>query len=82
MDPAIREKWKGLACVIMVHRHTVVGVGKTRYYMSSLQDILRRLALNAHNRMPGKGKRCNRLPKSEMRAALDPAYLELLLSLG
>jgi hypothetical protein len=32
-----------LACVIMVHRHTVVGAGKTRsqtcYYMSSLQSI-------------------------------------------
>jgi predicted transposase YbfD/YdcC len=130
MDPAIREEWKGLACVIMVHRHTVVGAGKTRsetcYYMSSLEDvraagllayirghwdienrchwvldaiyredhnqtrdrasaanhsILRRMALNAHNRMPGTGKRRNSLPKREMRAALDPAYLEQLLSL-
>lgn len=130
MDPAIREEWKGLACVIMVHRHTVVGAGKTRsetcYHMSSLEgiraaemlayirghwdienrchwvldaiyredhnqtrdrtsaanhSILRRMALNAHNRMPGTGKRRNSLPKREMRAALDPAYLEQLLSL-
>ena len=130
MDPAVREEWKGLSSVIMVHRHTVVGAGKTRsetcYYMSSLDgiraaellayirshwniencchwvldaiyredhnqtrdrnsaanhSILRRMALNAHNRMPGTGKRRNSLPKREMRASLDPAYLEQLLSL-
>jgi hypothetical protein len=34
------------------------------------------------NRMHGTGKRRNSLPKREMRAALNPAYLELLLSLG
>jgi predicted transposase YbfD/YdcC len=130
MDPTIRAEWKGLACVIMVHRHTVVGAGKIRsetcYYMSSLEEtraaellsyirghwgienrchwvldaiyredynqtrdrnsaanhsILRRMALNAHNRMPATGKRRNSLPKREMRAALNPAYLEQLLSL-
>lgn len=130
MDPTIREEWKGLTCVIMVHRHTVVGAGKIRsetsYHMSSLQDVraaemlayirahwdienrchwvldaiyredhnqtrdrtsaanhstLRRMALNAHNRMADTGKRRNSLPKREMRAALDPAYLEQLLSL-
>lgn len=130
MDPAVREEWKGLACVIMVHRHTVVGAGKIRsetsYYMSSLEgiraaellaiirghwdienrchwvldaiyredhnqtrdrnsaanhSILRRMALNAHNRMPGTAKRRNSLPKREMRAALSPDYLEQLLSL-
>jgi predicted transposase YbfD/YdcC len=130
MDPAVREEWKGLSSVIMVHRHTVAGAGKTRsetcYYMSSLEgiraaellayirghwdienrchwvldaiyredhnqtrdrnsaanhSILRRMALNAHNRMPGTGKRRNSLPKREMRAALNPAYLEQLLSL-
>ena len=43
---------------------------------------MRRMALNAHNRMPAIGKRRNRLPKREMRAALDPDYLEQLLSLG
>jgi hypothetical protein len=49
--------------------------------MSRLQDILRRMALNTLNRMPGNGKRRYSLPKREMRAALDPAYLKLLLSL-
>jgi predicted transposase YbfD/YdcC len=44
-------------------------------------SILRRMALNAHNRMPATGKRRNSLPKREMRAALNPAYLEQLLSL-
>ena len=34
-------------------------------------SILRRMALNAHNRMPGTGKSRNSLPKREMRAALD-----------
>jgi len=121
MDPPLREEWKGLACVIMVRGHTVVGAGKPRsetcYSMSSLggiraaqllshirsrwnienrchrvpdaihredhnqtrdrnsaanHSILRRMALNAHNRMPGTGKRRNSLPKHEMRAALDP----------
>ena len=43
---------------------------------------MRRMALNAHNRMPAIGKRRNSLPKREMRAALDPDYLEQLLSLG
>ena len=44
-------------------------------------SILRRMALNAHNRMPGTAKRRNSLPKPEMRAALNPGYLEQLLSL-
>lgn len=43
MDEAIRKEWKGLACLIMVHRHTLLAAGKTRsetcYYMSSLQDV-------------------------------------------
>ncbi len=43
MDPAIRAEWKGLACLIMLHRHTLLGTGKTRsqtsYYMSSLKDV-------------------------------------------
>ena len=130
MDPAIRNEWKDLACVIMVHRHTLLGAGKTRsetsYHMSSLKNvraprllgyirghwgienrchwvldaiyredhnqtrdrnsaanhsILRRMALNAHNRMPFEGKKHKSLPKRELRAAHDPAYLEQLLSL-
>ncbi len=130
MDPTIRSEWKGLACIIMVYRHTLLGGGKTRsetsYYMSSLQGVralemlgyirghwsienrchwmldaiyredhnqtrdrnsaanhstLRRIALNAHNRMQSEGKKRNSLPKREMRAATDPAYLEKLLSL-
>lgn len=130
MDPAIREEWKNLSCVIMVQRQTLLGAGKTRsetsYYMSSLKGanaaellayirnhwgienrchwvldaiyredhnqtrdrasaanhaILRRMALNAHNRMASTGKRRNTLPKRELRAALNPAYLEQLLSL-
>ena len=45
-------------------------------------SILRRMALNAHNRLVGTSKRRNSLPKREMRAALDPTYLEKLLSLA
>lgn len=130
MDPATLNDWKGLACVIMVHRDTLLGAGKTRsetsYYMSSLQNarasdllgyirghwgienrchwvldaiyredhnqtrdrhsaanhsILRRMALNAHNRMSFEGKKRKSLPKRELRAAHDPSYLEQLLSL-
>lgn len=130
MDPSVRGEWKGLACVIMVHRHTVLGAGKTRgetsYYMSSLEDVrakemlgyirghwriencchwvldaicredhnqtrdrnaaanlsvLRRMALNAHNRMPFEGKKRKSLPKRELRAASHSDYLEKLLSL-
>ena len=130
MDPAIRTEWKGLACLIMVHRHSLLGAGKTRsetsYYMSSLKDvrapaklgyvrghwaienschwvldaiyredhnqtrdrysaanhsILRRMALNAHNRMPCEGKKRKSLPKRELRATHDSDYLEQLLSL-
>ncbi len=114
----------------MVHRHTLLGAGKTRsetsYYMSSLKDvrapamlgyvrghwaienschwvldaiyredhnqprdrnsaanhsILRRMALNAHNRMPFEGKKRKSLPKRELRATHDSDYLEQLLSL-
>jgi len=43
MDKDIRKDWKGLASVIMVHRHTLFGAGQIRsdtsYYMSSLQDV-------------------------------------------
>jgi hypothetical protein len=39
------------------------------------------MALNAHNQMPDSGKRRISLPKREMRAALDSAYLEQILSL-
>lgn len=130
MDPAIRAEWKGLASLIMVHRHTLLGAGKTRsetsYYMSSLKDvrapqmlgyvrghwaienschwvldaiyredhnqtrdrnsaanhsILRRMALNAHNRMPFEGKKRKSLPKRELHATHDSDYLEQLLSL-
>jgi predicted transposase YbfD/YdcC len=44
-------------------------------------SILRRMALNAHNRMPFEGKKRKSLPKRELRAAHDTAYLEQLLSL-
>ena len=44
-------------------------------------SILRRMALNAHNRMPFEGKKRKSLPKRELRATHDPLYLELLLSL-
>ena len=130
MAPTIRGDWKNLNCLIMVHRHTLLGAGKTRsetsYYMSSLNDvrapemrayiqghlgienrchwvldttyredhnqtrdrhsaanqtILRRMALNAHNSMPFEGKKRKSLPKRELRATHDPAYLEQLLSL-
>lgn len=130
MAPDVLSEWKNLSCVIMVHRHTLLGAGKTRsetcYYMSSLKgekatelltyirnhwgienrchwvldaiyredhnqtrdrnsaanhSILRRMALNAHNRMPHEGKKRKSLPKRELRAAHDTAYLEQLLSL-
>ena len=130
MDPAIRAEWTGLASVIMVHRHTLHGAGKTRsetsYHMSSLPEvrapemlgyirghwgienrchwvldaihrednnqtrdrnsaanhsILRRMALNAHNRMPLEGKKHKSLPKRQLRATHDTQYLEQLLSL-
>ena len=130
MDADLRGEWHGLGSVVMVHRHTLVGGGKTRsessYYISSLQDIraaemlgyirghwgienrchwvldaiyredhnqtrdrqaaanqatLRRIALNAHNRMPYEGKRPKSLPKRELRALTDKSYLEKLLSL-
>ena len=44
-------------------------------------STLRRMALNAHNRMPLEGKKRKSLPKREMRANKDSAYLEQLLSL-
>ncbi|NJM37848.1 MAG: ISAs1 family transposase [Akkermansiaceae bacterium] len=44
-------------------------------------SILRRMALNAHNRMPYEGKKRKSLPKRELRAAHDTEYLEQLLSL-
>ena len=130
MDPEVRGEWKNLSCVIMVHRRTLLGAGKTRsetsYHMSSLKDvkapdmltytrnhwgienrchwvldaiyredhnqtrdrnsaanqsILRRMALNAHNRMPHEGKKRKSLPKRELRATHDTEYLEQLLSL-
>jgi predicted transposase YbfD/YdcC len=130
MAPEVRNEWKNLSCVIMVHRQTLLGAGKTRsetcYYMSSLKgvkapellayirnhwgienrchwvldaiyredhnqtrdrnsaanhSILRRMALNAHNRMPFEGKKRKSLPKRELRAAHDTPYLEQLLSL-
>ena len=43
MDQALRAEWKDLNCIIMVHRTTLLGAGKTRsqtsYYMSSLKDV-------------------------------------------
>jgi hypothetical protein len=57
------------------HNHT-----RDRNYAAN-HSILRRMALNAQNRMPGTGKRRNSLPKREMRAALNQAYLKQLLSL-
>jgi len=43
MDPVICEEWKGLSCVIMVHRHTVLGAGRIRretcYYVSRLEGV-------------------------------------------
>lgn len=44
-------------------------------------SILRRMALNAHNQVPFEGKKRKSLPKRELRAASDNAYLEKLLSL-
>jgi predicted transposase YbfD/YdcC len=130
MDAEIRAEWKDIRSVVMVHRHTLLGAGKTRsetsYYISSLGDTraeamlayirahwsienrchwvldaiyredhnqtrdrnaaanlgtLRRMSLNAHNRMPAEGKKPKSLPKRELRAAQDEAYLEKLLSL-
>ena len=42
---------------------------------------LRRIALNAHNRLAQKAKKHKSLPKRELRALKDEAYLEELLSL-
>ncbi len=130
MDAAIRAEWKNLGSVIMIHRHTMPGAGKTRsetsYYISSLGETkademlayirghwgienrchwvldaicredhsqirdrkaasnlgtLRRMALNAHNSIPSEGKKRKSLPKRELRAAQNEAYLEKLLSL-
>ena len=130
MDAEIRADWKDVRSIVMVHRHTLLGAGKTRsetsYYISSLGDMraeamlayirghwsienrchwvldaiyredhnqtrdrnaaanlgtLRRMSLNAHNRMPAEGKKPKSLPKRELRAAQDEAYLEKLLSL-
>ncbi len=130
MDARIRAEWKNPGCVVMVHRHTLPGAGKTRsetnYHISSLKgtrakempgyirghwgienrchwvldaiyredhnqtrdrnaaanlSTLRRMALNAHNQMPFGGKKHKSLPKRELRAARDDAYLEQLLSL-
>lgn len=133
MDPAIRQDWKGLSCVIMVRRETLLAAGKTRsetcYFISSLKEVkapemlgyirghwaiencchwvldaiyredhnqtrdraaaknlatLRRIALNTHNLVRPEGdnpKRPKSLPKRELRATLDPSYLEKLLSL-
>lgn len=43
MAPTIRDDWRNLSSLIMVHRHTLLGAGKTRgetnYYMSSLEDV-------------------------------------------
>ena len=39
------------------------------------------MVLNAHNRMPFERKKCKSLPKRELRAISDSAYLEQLLSL-
>ncbi len=44
-------------------------------------STLQRMALNAHNQIPFKGKKRTSLPKREMRAATDATYLEQLLSL-
>ena len=130
MDETVRSEWPGLASVVMVHRHTMLGCGKTRsetsYHISSLGAVrgaemlgyirghwgienrchwvldaicredhnqtrdrraaanlstLRRIALNAHNRMPQEARRPKSLPKRELRAASHETYLEKLLSL-
>ena len=43
MSPTIPGSWKNLNCLIMVHRHTLLGAGKIRsetsYYMSSPKDV-------------------------------------------
>jgi len=44
-------------------------------------SILRRIALNPHNRMPFEGKKRKSLPTRELRAVNDIAYLEKLLYL-
>lgn len=44
-------------------------------------SVLRRMALNAHDRMPFEGKKPRSLPKRELRATHDSDYLEQLLSL-
>src|SRR5690606_25474552 len=42
MDADIRGEWQALGSIVMVHRHTLLGAGKTRseasYYISSLKD--------------------------------------------
>lgn len=130
MDAAIRAEWKDIGSVVMVHRHTLLGAGRTRsetsYYISSLKGTrapemlryirghwkienschwgldaicredhsqvrdrsaasnfgtLRRMALNAHNQAVAGEKKRKSLPKRELRAAHDEAYLEKLLSL-
>jgi predicted transposase YbfD/YdcC len=130
MDATVRAEWKNIASVVMVHRHTLLGAGKTRsetsYYISSLADTraaemlgyirghwgienschwvldaicredhsqvrdrtaasnfgtLRRMALNTHNLAVAGEKKRKSLPKRELRAAQDEAYLEKLLSL-
>ena len=43
--------------------------------------ILRRIALNTHNLLQPEGRKPKSLPKRELRAAQDRAYLEKLLSL-
>jgi hypothetical protein len=50
-------------------------------YSAANHSILRRKALNAHNRMPFEGKKRKSLPKRELRATHDSDYLEQLLSL-
>jgi len=44
-------------------------------------SILRRMALNAHNRMPSEGKKRESLPKCELRASQHADCREKLLSL-
>ena len=44
-------------------------------------SILRRMALNADNRMPFEGKKRKSLPKRELRATHVSDYLEQLLAL-
>ena len=57
------------------HNHT-----RERNSASNLAT-LRRMALNAHNRLAESTKKHKSLPKRELRALKDGAYLEELLSL-